>query len=46
MATTPPMMATVLSAPEAELAGSEGAESDAVCDGGDSVLTGPVGAEN
>ena len=43
MATTPPMMATVLS--EDELAG-EGA--DAVCGGGDSVLTvtGPVGAEN
>ena len=41
MATTPPMMATVLS--EDELAGEE---ADAVCGGGNSVFTGPVGAEN
>ena len=43
-ATTPPMMATVLSELEAELAGSEGA--DAVCVGGDILLNpGPTGAE-
>ena len=43
MATTPPMMATVLS--EDELAG-EGA--DAICGGGDvnSVFPGPIGTEN
>ena len=41
MATTPPMMATVLS--DDELAG-EGA--DAVCGGGDSVFPGPIGTEN
>ena len=45
MATTPPMMATVLSVPEAELAGSEGA---AVCCGGvvvvDTLFLGPTGA--
>ena len=44
MATTPPMMATVLSALEAELAGSEGA---AVCGGGvvvDTLFLGPTGA--
>ena len=38
-ATTPPMMATVLSALEAELAGSEGA---AICGGGVVVDTGPT----
>ena len=42
-ATTPPMMATVLSELEAELAGSEGA--DAVCVGGDSLFPGPTEAE-
>ena len=44
MATTPPMMATVLSELEAELAGSEGA---AVCGGGvvvDTLFPGPTAA--
>ena len=42
-ATTPPMMATVLSELEAELAGSEGV--NAVCVGGDILFPGPTGAE-